>query len=147
MKTQKIANAITQITDRLADVIAQENIALKDRRPRYLLETLAEKEQLTSAYESKMQELHNEPKLLSGLQETEMERLKNATTRFQDALEDHRRLVQTTKSVTERMLREITREVSKRQNPVSTYDQQAGMQNQVMGKSRKSVTLAYNETV
>lgn len=147
MKEQIIVSALTQITERLADVIASENHALKDRRPSVLAETLAEKEQLTSAYEGKMQELNNEPRFLERLQVDEVDRLKTATSRFQDALEDHRRLVQATKSVTERMLREITREVSKRQNPVSTYDQQAGMQNRVMGKAQQSVTLAYNQTI
>ena len=147
MTSQQLTGSLTEITERLAEIILQENQALKQRRPRELAETQAEKERLANEYEGKMRDFQSDPKLITRLQAGDVDRLKAATGRFQDALEDHRRLIQTTKSVTERMLREITREVARRQNPVTTYDQQAATRTSVMGKSRKTVTLAYNQTV
>ena len=57
-----------------------------------------------------MAELRRQPEAVQRLGKEEVDRLKAATVRFQDALEDHRRLVQTAKSVTERMIKTVTEE-------------------------------------
>ena len=74
-----------------------------------------------------MAELQANPSLLEHAEPEEISRLKAATKRFQQVLEEHRRLVQTTKSVTDRMLKAITDEVSAKQRPVEGYDQTATM--------------------
>jgi len=140
-------SAITEITDRLASLLASENEVLTHRRPRDLAATLPEKETLTASYEQGMLELRNNPELLERLAEEDMLRLRKATNRFQDALDDHRRLVQATKSVTERMIRSITDEVAKRNEPTKGYNDQAVVDSAFPNPKKKAVSLAFDQII
>jgi hypothetical protein len=107
MRTRKAIDSLTDITSRLDEVMAKENQILLHRRPHELADYASEKEELANAYEREMAELQANPTLLSRAEPEEIGRLKSATQRFQQVLEEHRRLVQTTKSVTDRMLKAI----------------------------------------
>ncbi|MBT3362000.1 MAG: hypothetical protein HOK21_12820 [Rhodospirillaceae bacterium] len=146
MRTRKAVDTLTDITSRLDDVMAKENQILLHRRPHELAGYAAEKQDLATAYEREMAELHANPSLLDHAEPEEISRLKSATKRFQQVLEEHRRLVQTTKSVTDRMLKAITDEVSAKQRPVEGYDQTATMRTPFNRNSRP-VSLALNQVV
>lgn len=146
MRTRKAIDTLTDITTRLDDVMAKENQILINRRPHELAGYSAEKEELASAYEREMAELHANPTLLSRAEPDEISRLKSATKQFQQVLEEHRCLVQTTKSVTDRMLKAITEEVSAKQRPVEGYDRTASMRTP-FNRNEKPVSLALNQVV
>ena len=146
MRTRKAIDTLTDITSRLDEVMAKENQILVHRRPHELAGFAAEKEELATAYEREMAELHANPTLLERAEPDEISRLKAATMRFQQVLEEHRRLVQTTKSVTDRMLKAITDEVSAMQRPVEGYDQTANMRTP-FNRNARPVSLALNQIV
>jgi len=147
MNSKSTITSITEITDRLASLLASENEILTHRKPRELSATLPEKERLTADYELQIAEIRKQPQVLEGLEKTDVQRLRKATHRFQDALEDHRRLVQATKSVTERMIKSVTDEVAKRSQPSNGYNQHALMDVNFTGKKTKSVSLAIDQVV
>ncbi len=138
---------LTQITERLSDILEQENGILIARKPRDLNLTQPEKERLTGMYESAMADLKDRPELLSRLDPDDMSRLRQATGRFQDALAEHRRLVQTAKSVTERMVRAITTEIAKRDRPRIGYDRSGAYPAATAASASRPVTLTLNQTV
>ena len=146
MRTRKAIDSLTDITSRLDESMAKENQILLHRRPHELADYAAEKEALANAYEREMAELQANPTLLSRAEPDEIGRLKSATQRFQQVLEEHRRLVQTTKSVTDRMLKAITEEVSAKQRPVEGYDQNANFRTP-FNRNARPVSLALNQVV
>jgi hypothetical protein len=147
MNPKSAATSITEITDRLANLLASENEILTNRKPRELALTLPEKERLTADYELHMTEIRKQPEMLDRLEQHDMQRLRKATHRFQDALEDHRRLVQATKSVTERMIKSVTDEVAKRNQPTKGYNKNAVMDAGFAGSKAQTVSLAVDQVV
>ncbi len=147
MNPNSMAAAVTDITERLANLLSSENDILVRRKPRELAETLKEKQMLTDDYERRMREIKRDPKMLERLERSDMDRLRAATAKFQDALEDHRRLIQATKSVTERMVKAITDEVAANNRPARSYDAKALMTERFVGHQSNAVTLAVDQAV
>ncbi len=147
MTPKSTVTSITEITDRLANLLASENEILTERKPRELAVTLPEKELLTADYELKMIEIKKDPEFLERLAQEDMQRLRTATNRFQDALEDHRRLVQATKSVTERMIKSITDEVASQNQPNKGYNQEAIVDAAFANQKSKPVSLAFDQVI
>ena len=147
MTMPRTIDSLTHITDRLSDILEQENQILVSRRPRELNVTLPEKERLAGMYEQVMTDLDVRPETLSRLDQAEVSRLRLATGRFQDALADHRRLVQTAKSVTERMVKAITSEIAKKDQPNVGYDRTGALRSSLNPSTAKPVTVTLNQTV
>ena len=147
MTMPKTIESLTHITDRLSDILEQENQILVSRRPRELNVTLPEKERLVGMYERVMTDLDVRPETLNRLDQSDVSRLRQATGRFQDALEDHRRLVQTAKSVTERMVKAITSEIAKKDQPNIGYDRTGALRSGLNSAQAKPVTVTLNQTV
>lgn len=146
MRTPELIKILTQTTERLGELLSRENKVLHQHKTFALTDSQSEKDQLTSAYEKELSHLRRDPSLLKRSDPELVDRLKSATHRFQEVLEEHRRLVQTAKSVTDRMVRTITEEVSKRDRPVDAYDASATVRPHV-GKQAKPVSLALNQIV
>ena len=141
----KIASMI-EVARRLGDLVAEENAILKSRRPRELANHQDEKNRLTGAYERQLSDLKRDPELLRGMAPDVVSRLKAATRHFQVQLEEHRRIVQAAKSVTERMLNAITRHAGKGHKTVEAYDRGAVMR-PVFAELRKATPLALDTVV
>jgi hypothetical protein len=146
MRTTDIIQSLAATTERLGDLVGDENIVLQERQPHKLSTNFDEKDRLVTVYEQEMAELRANPVHLERGNSQEVGRLRTATRRFQDVLEEHRRLVQTAKSVTDRMIRTITDEVSSRERPVTGYDASATMRSHFAGPQR-AVSLALNRVV
>ena len=146
MRTTELIKSLVQTTERLGDLVAGENGVLRERQPHKLATNFDEKDRLVTVYEQEMAELRSNPTFLERSSTEEVGRLRTATRRFQDVLEEHRRLVQTAKSVTDRMIRTITEEISSRNNPVTGYDASASMRNHFAGPER-AVSLALNKII
>jgi hypothetical protein len=146
MRTTDLIKSLAVTTERLGDLVGDENSVLKERKPHKLSENFDEKDRLVTVYEREMAELRAHPNYLAHSNTEEVGRLRAATRRFQDVLEEHRRLVQTAKSVTDRMIRTITDEVASRQRPVTGYDASATMRSHFTGP-RRGVSLALDKIV
>ncbi|HZD26739.1 MAG TPA: hypothetical protein VE631_10795 [Alphaproteobacteria bacterium] len=146
MRTTDLIDSLVSTTERLGDLVARENVLLHQRRPHELAQHHAEKDVLTSTYEREMAELRRDPGLLKRANPDAVGRLRKATRGFQEALEEHRRLVQTAKSVTDRIIRNITEEVAKRDRPVAGYDAKASLRNH-FGRQQRPVSLALNQVI
>ncbi len=137
---------MTEVAQRLGDLVAEENTILQERRPRDLAGQQDEKERLTNTYEGHVAALKSNPKLLEATAPEALSRLKEATRYFQGQLEEHRRIVQAAKSVTERMLNAITRNANQRHKTVEAYDRGAVMR-PVFAAARQTTPLALNTVV
>jgi Na+/phosphate symporter len=146
MKTANLIISLARTTERLGEIISGENSRLNDRRPQDLVRSQDEKDRLTTAYERHMGELQRNPMMLKRADPHEVDRLRNATRRFQEALDEHRRLVQTAKSITDRMIKSITDEIANRERPVTGYDATA-MMKAATRRDQGAVSLALNQVV
>ncbi len=124
---QTRALAATTLGRRLGDLVAEENALLRSRRPAALASSADEKQRLTEAYEIEVQALKAEPAALSALGKEPLARLRDATGYFQDQLEEHRRLVQAAKALTEKMLNQVAERAGRRDKPVMNYGRDAVM--------------------
>ena len=146
MNTANLIDSLTQVTSRLGEVVLAENEILRTRRPRELAAWQEEKQRLTAAYEHHMSALKANPALMKQASKDEIENLKAATRSFREALGEHRRLVQSAKSVTERLIQSISNEVAKRQRPVNRYDTRGQVQ-APLAAAHRPVSLALNQVV
>lgn len=146
MTARSSIERLVGITNRLGELIGQENGILTHHRAHELIVSQPEKERLVGDYEQEMQQLRQDPLGVSGASEETIDRLKDATRRFQEVMEEHRRLVQSAKSVSDRMIKTITQEVSQRQRPATGYTAQAQMR-VPFPRSQGPVSLALNQVV
>lgn len=142
----ELLERLIDVTTRLGDVVEAENAALKARRPAELVRRQEEKEKLTGAYERCMVQVKKSPDALKAAEPAALERLRGATRRFQELLEEHRRVVQSAKAVSERMLRAIVHEASQRRNPFEGYDAGATVRPAFAG-AKPTVSLAVNQVI
>jgi hypothetical protein len=146
MNQANLIDSLTQVTARLGEVVLAENEILRTRRPRELAAWQEEKQRLTGVYEHHMSALKANPALMKQASKDEIDALKAATRGFREALGEHRRLVQSAKSVTERLIQSISNEVAKRQRPVARYDTTGAMP-APLAAARGPVSLALNQVV
>ena len=146
MSTPTPVSKLTDLARRLGDLVAKENDLLRQRRPGELGAFSDEKDRLTEAYERQVLNLKQNPKLLQANDAATLDRLKDATSYFQVQLEEHRRVVQAAKSVTERMLNAISESVNRGRRTVQAYDRAAVM-GPVFGNARTFAPLALNTVV
>lgn len=137
---------LIDVTTRLGDLVEAENAALKARQTAELARRHDEKEKLTGAYERCIAQLRRSRDALKAAEPEALDRLRRATRRFQELLEEHRRMVQSAKAVSERMLRAIVREASLRRNPFEGYDAGAAVR-PAFAAGRPTVSLAVNQVI
>ena len=142
----ELLERLIDVTTRLGDVVEAENAALKSRKPGELARRQEEKEKLTGSYERCMVQLKRDRDALKGAEPEKLERLRGATRRFQELLEEHRRVVQSAQAVSERMLRAIVAEASQRRNPFEGYDAGATIR-PAFAAGRPTVSLAVNQVI
>ena len=142
----ELLDRLIEVTSQLGDVVEAENAALKARRMGEIARRQEEKEKLTGAYERCMGQLKRSRDALKGAEPQKLARLREATSRFQALLEEHRRVVQSAKAVSERMLRAVVAEASQRRNPFEGYDAGAAVR-PAFAAGRPTVSLAVNQVV
>jgi hypothetical protein len=120
-------DALILITERLTDLIQAENVLLNERRPSELTKQLDEKQRLAALYAREMAAVQKDPSRVQGAAAADVARLKIATTRFRDLIEENGRKVNAMRIVTERLVKSIGDEVAKKNRPVNGYDKHAAM--------------------
>lgn len=140
-------DGLTATTRRLGELVEQENALLKARKAHELARFQAEKERLAGTYERQMKVLGQNRGLLQQAPPGRVDALRQATKAFQTALAEHRRLVQATKAVTERMLKAIAREADARRRPVEGYTRAGTMRKAFPGSRAAVAPLALNQVI
>ncbi len=121
MPNESLVKAIITITRELTGLIQQQNEILQNRRPADLGALESQRDRLIRDYEAMTGQLKSDPQALGALAGEERRELSDVTRQFHDKLNVHRRLVQSAKIVTERMVDAVVKEVSKRTAPVASY--------------------------
>jgi hypothetical protein len=139
-----LIDRVIAITESLTDVIQRENVLLKERRPSETTKLQAEKAKLTASYGQEMQTLRRQAQAVKKARPQAVERLRAVTGRFQETLAVHVRLVTTLKTVTENVIKSISEEVDRRNNPVQTYGHNASMRRPA---GAVATSLSLNRTI
>ncbi len=140
-------SAIIAMTDRLGEIVTEENRLLAARRSSEIGAHREEKARLSEAYEREMADLKANQSWLAASTAEDIARLKASNRSFHAILAKHRRVVLAAKTVTERMLRTIGEEIAKRQRPLKSYSQNATMTPAFGGPSGPAISVALNQVV
>jgi hypothetical protein len=145
MSASERVSSLIEITKRLGQVIQQETTLLKQRRPADLVALQAEKTQLGAAYEEELKIVGKNSDFLTKEAPNEMKELKGVVSRFRKTLDEHGRILAAAKVVTERMVRNISEEVARKDRPDEGYSRYA--QRPRASRASRPVSLAINQVV
>ena len=143
---ERIEQLLT-LAGELTRLVQRENRHLTARRPAALALEREAKEHLTAAFERGMSGLKAEKQAMAAAAPGHLARLRQATAGLQEALVEHRRLVQAAKTVGERMLRAIAQELDLRQRPATIYDQAANPRRAAIVQRSRPLSLALNQVI
>jgi len=138
-------SSLIEITKRLAKVIQQETTLLKQRRPADLADLQAEKTQLGAAYEEELTIVGQNSDFLVKEAPQEMQELQKVIAWFRKILDEHGRVLAAAKVVTERMVRNISEEVARKDRPDEGYSRYARKTR--LSRASRPVSLAINQVV
>jgi len=136
------------LTERLTGLLARETTLLAERRPAALADTREEKERLAAIYAREMAAFKANAARLRAHQPGLIERLKQATAKFRQAMDAHTIRLSAMKTVTDRVIQAIGEEVAKRNRPMHGYDKNALMSPIYGSRSTaRPATLALNQVI
>jgi hypothetical protein len=150
MANETLANArnpvltLISLTRRLMEVIAAENTVLSERRPQDARPLIEEKGRLAAAYAQEMDIIRKNGGARSFANADQLRELKRETSLFNKVLEEHRRLVNRARIVTEGMLKAVGDEVARRNRPPQGYGKNAAP---VESKIAIPATLTLNQVI
>ena len=113
--------AILALTQQLTGLINAETALLKSRRGSALRESEEEKRRLSALYAREMRAIKARPELLAGATARQKEQLRTVASAFRACIATHVRTLARVRAVTEGMVVAIGEELSKRQNPQTSY--------------------------
>ena len=145
MSASERVSSLIEITKRLGNVIQQETTLLKRRRPADLVALQAEKTQLGAAYEEELKIVGKNSDFLAKEAPNEMKELRSVVSRFRKTLDEHGRVLAAAKVVTERMVRNVSEEVARKDRPDEGYSRYA--QRPRLSRASRPVSLAINQVV
>jgi len=126
MQAQKVSNrervvSLIMLTESLADIIGQEVEVLAERRPAELVNFEQEKTRLAKVYASEMSRFRKDNSPTADVPEGLLHDLKMATGRLRDRLDTQSTVLTGLKTVSERMVQAIAKEVTKTRAPETAY--------------------------
>ena len=143
---ESIASLIN-VTRQLSEVIQQEtNLLRNHQRPLEMKVLQAEKIKLTESYESQFVTVSERSQLFLEQAPEEMNTLNSVIHAFRLTLDDHNRALFAAKTVTERMIRAVTKEVAQKDQPLQGYSKYPSTENQSV-KARRPISITFNELV
>jgi phage-related minor tail protein len=143
-ENDELIDRVIAVTESLTDVIRQENTLLTEKRPRDAAQLQDRKAKLTANYSQELQTLQRQGQVVRQAAPEVIGRLRAVTDRFQETLSTHVRLVTTLKSVTENVIKAISDEVGRRNNPVQIYGKNASMRRPA---GAVPTSLSFNRTI
>ncbi len=130
------------MTESLADIIDQEIDLLATRRPSALAEFEEEKTKLAKVYANEMTSFRKDRSLTKDVPEGLLQDLKSSTARLRTNLDKQTNVLTGLRTVSEKLVQTIAKEVAKTRNPNTAYGKNA-----VYAKAANSGTaFALNRT-
>lgn len=117
--------SLASIMRRLSEVIHAENDLIHDRRPGEIKHLQEEKGRLSAAYAKEMEFVRKNGGVSAFASADQLRELKRQTKAFNDLVENHRKLVERSRAITEGMLRAIGQEVARRNESANGYGNNA----------------------
>ena len=147
MRADANVQRLLQVTLRLTELVESENECLDERRPQELTESQTEKERLAELYQAELEMVRENPRILAAADPEQVARLKAAVGRFNATLDEHRRRLLAAKTVSERILKTVSDEVSRKDRPIPGYDKNAVVAVPKDASRTRPVSLALNQVV
>lgn len=114
------------VTQRLVSVIMAENDHLRARkRPSDARALIEEKGRLAAAYAREMDVMRKNGGVRAFGTADELRHLKRETSQFQKVLDDHRKMLERARAITEGVIKAVGDEVSRQQQPPQGYGKNA----------------------
>ena len=146
MKSKEKIFGLIKITNKLSKLLNHETELLKKfKRPSEINYLQEEKAQLSTAYEADLAFVAASSSAFKKEAPEEMDILKKAIRMFKNTLDEHNRALFAAKTVTERMIRAISDEASKLNQPPPGYSSYA-----ILDKKKNKnqpVSIAINEII
>lgn len=135
---------LISLTRRLVDVITQENGLLKTRRPAEAKPLIEEKGRLAAAYAREMDLIRRQGGIKAFGNAEQLRELKHETSQFHAVLEEHHRMLERARAITEGMLKAVGEEVARRQQPARGYGKDAAF---TAARQPAPASIALNEII
>ncbi|MDA5193210.1 hypothetical protein [Govanella unica] len=133
------------VTQRLATVIMAENDHLRSRkRPADARPMIEEKGRLAAAYAREMEVMRKNGGVRAFGNANELRILKRETSLFQTALDDHRKLLERARAITEGIIKAVGDEVTRQNQSAMGYGKNAAPPRQ---RSAQPTSLTLNQVV
>jgi len=137
-------SAVISLTDQLSELVEQETALLRERKTGEIGALLEQKSALAAQYAREMNTLRRNRSVIEVAAPHLISRLKSATRRFQNLLEEHRRWLNAALHLTEGVVKSISEEVARKNQPVAAYGDNARV-NRVGAPAPTSIAL--NQTI
>lgn len=109
------------LTERLTGLIDQELELLKSRRPREMETTSEETAKLGALYGQEMARIRADRGLVKGAAPERIAMLKRATAAFRERLAAHSAVLSRIRTISERMMSEVAKEVTRQRSGPALY--------------------------
>lgn len=116
-----IVSQLISLIHQLSTHLEKENALIRDRRPSEISALHTEKIRLVTAYEQQMAMLARNKSLLETVDRESIDELRALSRKFDRLLAHHNAVVAAAKVATEGIVKAISDEVTKRNNPVAGY--------------------------
>lgn len=136
------AHALLKLTTRLTELIRQETVLFRERRPQDALGLQDEKTKLTTIYRSEVSRARQEPTRFAGAGTPIKSALRQATTVFHEALAENGHVVAAMKEITEGVVKAIADEAARQRTAGGGYGPGATQPSAVPG----GLSIAVNRT-
>lgn len=137
------AEQMVVLTERLTALMEREVHLLNEQRPLEIKEFEDERATLATIYSQEMQLIKRDRSLLEGISRDLKDQLREATTIFQSTLASHGLVLQRLRSISERIVKAVSDEVSKSRAPTLGYGKDAMLNAR---PASASVPLAVNQS-
>lgn len=136
---------LIEITKNLTSILKEEMDALENHRPVQLEQYQKEKNILTASYQKELNDIKLNGGLASAGSGDVVRTLKKESRLFQSTLEKHHRYIKAKKTLSERMIMDISAEVANQNGANSKYGRDAKMAPR--SAANKTTSLAINQTI
>lgn len=115
------AEQLILLTERLAQLVADETGRIEARAPTAPPELVAEKERLANAYRLELARIKQDPALLDGAPRALLDKLKANTAHLQAVLSEHEIALGAVKAVAEGLVYAMADEINRQRSETNTY--------------------------
>ncbi len=141
MDTAKRIGDLIVLSQRLADLLARENQALRENRPAEVRALLEQKDELSRAYESRILGLseHSDAESMATVDTSSREQLRDLGKEIQDLSAENSRLLQVAMEVNRRVLHGVAEAIKAGQPGPGTYSRNGDL-GQAKGRKASQAT-------